>query len=109
MRSRYTAPLHRPFDVVACHGAGFTMSFQREAHVRRLLKHVAATLRPGGLFFGVIPDSSAIWYRAQKSNRSPPSFGGDGYSVTFDVRAPSLLSPPGFSMAGCSVCVFGLL
>ena len=37
------------------------MSFHHETHVRRLLQHVASILRPGGMFFGVIPDSSAIW------------------------------------------------
>eukprot|EP00854_Cymbomonas_tetramitiformis_P017746 gene17746-21140_t len=73
----------RAFDLVCTHN-GLSIAFASEDHARRLLAGVAACLRPGGLFFGTMPDSAAIWYKAQKSKSSPPSFKGEEFTVAFE-------------------------
>eukprot|EP01116_Phalansterium_solitarium_P005542 TRINITY_DN17305_c0_g1_i1.p1 TRINITY_DN17305_c0_g1~~TRINITY_DN17305_c0_g1_i1.p1 ORF type:complete len:283 (-),score=98.93 TRINITY_DN17305_c0_g1_i1:14-862(-) len=57
------------FDHVCCF-QGLEAACEREASLQRLVASVAALLKPGGFFFGIVPDSSAIWHRAQKASGS---------------------------------------
>jgi len=51
------------------------------------LKNVASGLKPGGYFFGIVPDSSAIWYKAQKVSPGKAdkslSIKGELYTIHF--------------------------
>lgn len=48
------------FDYVVCF-SGLKYSFEDKEKARMFLKNAACRLKPGGYFFGVLPDSSAIW------------------------------------------------
>lgn len=56
-------------------------AFSTEESARQLLRSVSSKLRPGGLFFGTIPDSGAIWYRTQKEKL--PQIKGQLFSIEF--------------------------
>jgi len=60
--------LGEPFDVIASF-EGFQNSFESEARAAQFIKNVANHLKKGGYFFGLVPDSSAIWDRAQKQSK----------------------------------------
>jgi len=77
------------FDVVCCFD-GLQKSFEDKEKASMFLKNVASKLKSGGFFFGIVPDSSAIWYKATKSTSGniSDSLGnvqikGDLYSMVF--------------------------
>jgi len=78
------------FDVVSCF-EGMQNIFQSEARVRSFLGNVSTRLNHGGFFFGVVPDGSEIWYKAQKvtqgPNPQPPSLEGTLFSIGFPREA----------------------
>ena len=57
------------FDVVSMM---FCMhyAFENEAKARRMLKNVAGSLRKGGRFFGVIPNSDILSAKVEESHRA---------------------------------------
>eukprot|EP01119_Soliformovum_irregulare_P023467 TRINITY_DN8189_c0_g1_i1.p1 TRINITY_DN8189_c0_g1~~TRINITY_DN8189_c0_g1_i1.p1 ORF type:complete len:283 (-),score=66.75 TRINITY_DN8189_c0_g1_i1:15-863(-) len=69
-------------NAVACF-SGIGTSFQTEALAKQFLSNVSALLAPGGFFFGMLPDSSAIWYRSQKTGKALMVIKGDFYSIEF--------------------------
>mmetsp|Transcript_11431 Transcript_11431/g.19410 ORF Transcript_11431/g.19410 Transcript_11431/m.19410 type:complete len:255 (+) Transcript_11431:257-1021(+) len=72
------------FDIMTCQGA-VERSFGSEETARLLLSNVATHLRPGGFFFGIFPDSSAIWYKAQKAFMNQKTqVRGEGYTIKFE-------------------------
>jgi len=40
-------------------------------------------LKSGGFFFGIVPDSSAIWYKAHRNPSAKASVKGDLFSIEF--------------------------
>jgi len=71
------------FDGVCCFN-GFQNSFESREKAVMFLQNVAALLKPGGFFFGLLPDSSAIWYKAQRVSNEKPFIKGDLYSIEFE-------------------------
>eukprot|EP01103_Thecamoeba_quadrilineata_P010821 TRINITY_DN2442_c0_g1_i1.p1 TRINITY_DN2442_c0_g1~~TRINITY_DN2442_c0_g1_i1.p1 ORF type:complete len:170 (+),score=19.82 TRINITY_DN2442_c0_g1_i1:349-858(+) len=69
------------FDVVTCFNE-VGNSFQSSLSARTFLHNAACRLKPGGLFFGILPDSSSIWYKAQKGQNN--TIRGELYTITFD-------------------------
>ncbi|GJN02289.1 hypothetical protein PR202_ga19623 [Eleusine coracana subsp. coracana] len=66
-----------------------------EERARKLLSNVASLLKPGGYFFGLIPDSSTIWTKYQKNVEAshnkglktvPNSIRSENYTITFEVE-----------------------
>jgi len=86
------------YDVVSCFD-GMQNIFQSEARVRSFLSNVSTRLNPNGFFFGIVPDGSEIWYKAQKvtqgPNPQPPSLKGTLFSIAFP-REPSQEEFPHF-------------
>ncbi|XVE68690.1 hypothetical protein DITRI_Ditri09bG0089100 [Diplodiscus trichospermus] len=48
-------------DIVCCL-QNLQLGFETEEKARRLLSNVSSLLKPGGYFFGITPDASAIWF-----------------------------------------------
>uniref|UniRef100_A0A453CGV0 mRNA (guanine-N(7))-methyltransferase n=1 Tax=Aegilops tauschii subsp. strangulata TaxID=200361 RepID=A0A453CGV0_AEGTS len=57
--------------------------------------NVSSLLKPGGYFFGIIPDSSTIWTKYQKNVEAshnkglkvvPNSIRSDNYTITFEIE-----------------------
>ena len=44
--------------------------FETEEKAKKTLSFVSKNLKKGGFFFGLMPDSSTVWYRAQKGESS---------------------------------------
>ncbi|CAN8254691.1 unnamed protein product [Cochlearia groenlandica] len=85
-------------DLVSC-WRHLQLCFETEESARRLLTNVACLLKPGGYFFGLIPDSSTIWAKYQKNveayhNRSggtkpnvfPNYIRSESYMITFELE-----------------------
>ncbi|GAB2276847.1 hypothetical protein Dimus_011558 [Dionaea muscipula] len=75
------------------------LCFESEEKARILLQNVSSTLKPGGYFLGITPDSSTIWAKYQKNveayhNRStgmkpnivPNCIRSESYMITFEVE-----------------------
>jgi len=54
------------FDAVCCF-SGIQLGFASNNSGNLFFQNAACRLKKGGLFFGILPDSSAIWYKAQKT------------------------------------------
>ncbi|KAK1263339.1 mRNA cap guanine-N7 methyltransferase 2 [Acorus gramineus] len=85
-------------DVVCCL-QHLQLCFESEERVKSLLHNVSSLLRPGGYFFGIIPDSSTIWTKYQKNveashNRAggmkpstvPNCIRSENYVITFETE-----------------------
>lgn len=72
----------KTFDVVACFD-GMQNSFVAEEQVRSFLWSATSRLRDGGYFIGLLPDSSAIWCKAQKEAQKEGSAKIRGKLFTF--------------------------
>jgi len=60
------------FDVITCFD-GMQHSIDTEATMKLFLKNVSTNLRKGGVFLGMLPDSSELWYKsAQKAGLKGP-------------------------------------
>jgi len=53
----------RQFNVICCF-QGLGNSFETQEKVTNLLKNISNLLKPKGIFFGIVLDSSAVWYKA---------------------------------------------
>nr|XP_021185981.2 mRNA cap guanine-N7 methyltransferase [Helicoverpa armigera] len=83
LRDKYKDP-SISFDIVSCQ-FGLHYSFESLPQAKRMLTNISECLKPGGYFFGTIPDAYEIVSRAQKSNGS---FGNRIYNIKllFDVE-----------------------
>jgi len=57
-------PKGEVFDNVCCFNGIQYCSDKEKMNI--LLENIVSVLKTGGYFFGILPDSSAIWYKAQK-------------------------------------------
>ncbi|EGC30726.1 hypothetical protein DICPUDRAFT_89950 [Dictyostelium purpureum] len=71
------------FDVVSCFN-GVQNSFSSAQDAEQLIKNVSVLLKDGGFFFGIIPDSSSIWYRSQKVSSGFPGVKSALYTIEFN-------------------------
>lgn len=69
------------FHAISCQFA-YHYSFETEASARHSIKMISKYLRPGGYFFGTIPDFSEIRRRLQGSGQR--KIGNDIYSLALD-------------------------
>ncbi|GJP49162.1 hypothetical protein CLOM_g8410 [Closterium sp. NIES-68] len=59
----------------------------------QFLSNVAALLQPGGIFFGLLPDSSTLWYKQQRAiDAAKAAVGSGGAGATRPVIRSSLYS-----------------
>ncbi|XP_020178774.1 mRNA cap guanine-N(7) methyltransferase 2 isoform X1 [Aegilops tauschii subsp. strangulata] len=81
-------------DIVCCM-QNLQLCFESEEHAKKLLNNVSSLLKPGGYFFGIIPDSSTIWTKYQKNVEAshnkglkvvPNSIRSDNYTITFEIE-----------------------
>ncbi|KAJ8771659.1 hypothetical protein K2173_026836 [Erythroxylum novogranatense] len=83
----YEVPLDKvlvddgPFDICSCQFA-LHYSWSTEARARRALKNVSALLRPGGTFFGTMPDANVIIKKLREADSL--AFGNSVYWIRFD-------------------------
>ncbi|XP_013133687.1 PREDICTED: mRNA cap guanine-N7 methyltransferase isoform X2 [Papilio polytes] len=68
LRHKYRDPSIN-FDLVSCQ-FGLHYSFESLGQARRMLTNISECLRPGGYFFGTIPNAYEIVSRAQKSENN---------------------------------------
>ncbi|KAF3336223.1 mRNA cap guanine-N7 methyltransferase 2 isoform X2 [Carex littledalei] len=87
-----------PVDIVCCLHH-LELCFESEEKARKLVQNVSSLLKPGGYFFGIVPDSSTIWTKYQKnveaslhkgggtkSNILPNYIRSENYVITFEVE-----------------------
>ncbi|KAK4754549.1 hypothetical protein SAY87_002653 [Trapa incisa] len=85
-------------DMVCCL-QHLQLCLETEDKARKLLHNVSSLLKPGGYFFGIVPDSSTIWAKYQKNveayhNRSgslkhgivPSCIRSECYMITFEIE-----------------------
>lgn len=84
LRDKYRDP-SISFDIVSCQ-FGLHYSFESLPQAKRMLTNISECLKPGGYFFGTIPDAYEIVSRGQKSPDG--SFGNRIYNIKllFDVE-----------------------
>ncbi|CAG4944158.1 unnamed protein product [Colias eurytheme] len=84
LRNKYVDPSIR-FDIVSCQ-FGLHYSFESLGQARRMLMNITECLKPGGYFFGTLPNANEIVSRAQKSENG--EFGNRIYSIKlmFDAK-----------------------
>lgn len=70
------------YDVVGCF-EGMQRSFESEDKARTFLYNASKMLKIGGIFFGLLPDSSEIWYKSQKVTSGLPMVKGTLFSAEF--------------------------
>jgi len=84
--SQKIIPKGELFDNVCCFN-NLEYSFETKEKAQMFLENVASILKPGGYFFGILPDSSAIWYKAQKvilgKTDKSLSIKGDLFTIQF--------------------------
>lgn len=85
LRDKYIDPSIN-FDIVSCQ-FGFHYSFETLPQARRMLSNISECIKPGGYFFGTIPNAHEIVSRAKKS--SDLSFGNRIFSIKlmFDPKS----------------------
>ncbi|KAF2071649.1 hypothetical protein CYY_007042 [Polysphondylium violaceum] len=71
------------FDVVSCFD-GMQNAFIDYDHANTFIKNASSRLKVGGFFFGIIPDSSSIWYKSQKVTSGLPCVKSSLFSIEFD-------------------------
>ncbi|KAM9958932.1 hypothetical protein ACTFIW_012522 [Dictyostelium discoideum] len=78
------------FDVIACFD-GLQNSFTDPTQAEQFIKNASSRLKVGGFFFGMMPDSSALWYKAQKETSSSglPIIKSNLFNITFDSEIQS--------------------
>jgi mRNA (guanine-N(7))-methyltransferase domain len=74
-----------------CSFDGAARMFESVDTADSFLTNVASVLRPGGLFFGIVPDSSHLWVSAQRAILSRESAAGDDDEA--EVRAVQVTGP----------------
>ena len=81
------------FDVVSMM---FCMhyAFENEAKARRMLKNVAGSLRKGGRFFGVIPNSDILSAKVEESHQARENGKGEADDDGWDPEKPAESTPP---------------
>eukprot|EP01132_Coremiostelium_polycephalum_P001443 gene1443-1818_t len=63
---------------------GMQYAFSDFERAKTFVKNVSSRLKFGGYFFGIIPDSSAIWYKSQKVTSGMPSVKSTLFNIEFD-------------------------
>ncbi|EGG23565.1 hypothetical protein DFA_05698 [Cavenderia fasciculata] len=71
------------FGVVSCFD-GLQSAFDSVEHATTFIQNVSSRLKNGGYFFGIIPDSSAIWYKSQKVLTGLPAIKSSLFNIEFD-------------------------
>ncbi|CAD0196010.1 unnamed protein product [Chrysodeixis includens] len=84
LRDKYRDPSIK-FDVASCQ-FGLHYSFESLPQAKRMLTNISECLKPGGYFFGTIPDAYEIVSRAKKAPNG--DFGNRIYNIKllFDVE-----------------------
>lgn len=84
LRDKYRDPSIK-FDIASCQ-FGLHYSFESLPQAKRMLTNISECLKPGGYFFGTIPDAYEIVSRAKKSPNG--DFGNRIYNIKllFDVE-----------------------
>lgn len=84
LREKYKDPSIN-FDMVSCQ-FGLHYSFESLRQARKMLTNISENLKPGGYFFGTIPNAYEIISRSKKS--AAGTFGNKIYSIKllFDVN-----------------------
>lgn len=77
LRDKYNDPSIN-FDLVSCQ-FGLHYSFESLSQARRMLTNISECIKPGGYFFGTIPDAYEVVSRAQKSENF--SFGNRIFNI----------------------------
>lgn len=77
LRDKYKDP-SISFDIVSCQ-FGLHYSFESLLQARRMLTNISECLKPGGYFFGTIPNANEIVSRAQKTQDY--AFGNRIYNI----------------------------
>lgn len=77
LRDKYRDPSIK-FDLVSCQ-FGLHYSFESISQAQRMLTNISECLRPGGYFFGTIPDANEIVARHRKSTNG--AFGNRIYNI----------------------------
>ncbi|KYQ93507.1 hypothetical protein DLAC_06204 [Tieghemostelium lacteum] len=65
LREKETPQQTIEFDSVACF-EGLQHSFLNQDTANQFIENASNRLKVGGYFFGIMPDSSSIWYKSQK-------------------------------------------
>eukprot|EP01100_Stratorugosa_tubuloviscum_P000954 TRINITY_DN1211_c0_g2_i1.p1 TRINITY_DN1211_c0_g2~~TRINITY_DN1211_c0_g2_i1.p1 ORF type:complete len:294 (+),score=124.51 TRINITY_DN1211_c0_g2_i1:62-883(+) len=70
---------------------GLAESFENEIKVKAFLENAARRLKKNGFFFGIVADSSSIWCKIQKDQKSlfPSIAKGEYYSIEFENKIES--------------------
>ncbi|KAL6078775.1 hypothetical protein QOT17_001405 [Balamuthia mandrillaris] len=78
-------PENECYDLVACF-VGLEEIFVAPNTASCFFGNVSSVLKEGGFFFGVLPDSSAIWNKVQKQAKNDSSTKAKGslFSISFD-------------------------
>jgi len=71
------------FDVVSCFD-GMQNAFTDYDRANTFIKNASSKLKVGGFFFGIVPDSSSIWYKSQKVTSGLPCVKSSLFSIEFD-------------------------
>lgn len=81
------------FDVVSMM---FCMhyAFENESKARRMLKNVAGSLRKGGRFLGVIPNSDILSAKVEEFHRTQKNGKDDAEDDDWDPEKPAETTPP---------------
>mmetsp|Transcript_27022 Transcript_27022/g.38076 ORF Transcript_27022/g.38076 Transcript_27022/m.38076 type:complete len:284 (-) Transcript_27022:1274-2125(-) len=70
------------FDHVICFN-GLQKCFENVSKAKQLFANVNYLLKSGGFFFGIVPDSSAIWYKAHRNPSAKAAVKGEFFSIEF--------------------------
>ncbi|XP_077236477.1 mRNA capping enzyme family protein isoform X2 [Tasmannia lanceolata] len=70
-----------PFDICSCQFA-LHYSWSTEARARQALANISSLLRPGGTFFGTMPDANVIVKKLREAEGL--TFGNSVYLISFD-------------------------
>ncbi|KAF8361954.1 hypothetical protein PRIPAC_88877 [Pristionchus pacificus] len=87
-------PAFLPIDIVSCQFA-FHYSFVNEPSARQMLRNAVASLRPGGLFIGTLPDAERIVWAARSAADNDNKWENRVCSVHYDGSTP-IDDPPLF-------------
>ncbi|GAM16871.1 hypothetical protein SAMD00019534_000460 [Acytostelium subglobosum LB1] len=75
-------PTDMQFDVVSCFD-GMQRAFSDMEQANTFIKNASSRLKNGGYFFGILPDSSAIWYKSQKVTSGLPCIKSTLFNIDF--------------------------
>ena len=74
------------FHIIACFH-DLSQYFESKESMDEFISFISSHLHPGGYFMGILPDSSTIWTKSQKSDDSIPRAKGELYRILFHGKA----------------------